>query len=285
MRTELIITTYNSPRALWLTLLSATRQRRLPDVVCIADDGSGQETKDLIDRFRREHPELPPRHVWHEDQGFRKTAILNRAIATSDADYLIFTDGDCLMSPGFVARHVGLARPGRYCCGSVIRLSGAATAAVSEDDVTSGAVFRLDWLRDHGAIDRTTTWLKAMPLPLPVLSALERMSPVRRTWSGGNASAHREAILAVNGFDETMRYGGEDKEFGVRLANSGLRGRHLRFTAPLVHLDHPRAYVDPDAVAENRRRIAAARRTRCRWTPNGIVPGPEITPDPRRPDQ
>ncbi len=271
MRLELIVSTYNSPHSLRLTLLSATRQDRPADSVCIADDGSGPETREMIKACATEFPQLNLRHVWHEDRGFEKNAILNKAVASSDADLLVFTDGDCLMHPGFLARHAELADPQRYCCGSLVRLTAEATAAVTEPDMLQGTVFDRLWLSRHGTFRRLTTRFKAGALPKPLASALEILSPVRRTWSGSNASAFRDAIVAVNGFDEEMKYGGEDKEFGVRLRNSGLRGRHLRFTAPLIHLDHPRGYVDPVRVRENRARIADVRRSGRFWTPNGLV--------------
>ena len=271
MRIELVISTYNSPGALRLTLLSVTRQWRKPDSICIADDGSGPTTKATIDAFAAEFPELALRHVWHPDCGFEKNAILNKAVDSSDADLMIFTDGDCLMHPGFVARHAELAHPGRYACGSLIRLNATATAAVTEAGVLSGSVFDRNWLRDQGAFDRLTTRLKSGALAKPLSAFLEHVSPVRRTWSGSNASAFRAAIVAVNGFDEGLKYGGEDKEFGVRLANSGVRGRHLRFTAPLVHLDHARGYVDADRVRANRKSIAEVRRSGRHWAHNGLL--------------
>jgi hypothetical protein len=109
-----------------------------------------------------------------------------------------------------------------------------------------------------------------MPFPMPVQAALDVLSPVQRAWGGANASAFRAAILAVNGFDETMRWGGGDKDLGVRLANGGVRGQHLRFTAPLVHLDHPRGYADPDHKRANRERLRARRRDGQAWTADGI---------------
>jgi glycosyltransferase involved in cell wall biosynthesis len=273
MLTELVVSTYNNPRALALSLLSVACQQRRPDRIAVADDGSGPETKAAIDAFRAQRPELPLRHVWHPDRGFRKNEILNRAIATSEADFLVFIDGDVLIHPGFVARHLALARPDRFSSGSLIRLGPEATAALTEEDVTTGRVFRLDWLRAAGAIDRIGTWAKAMPLPATVQAALDMASPVQRAWCGANASAFRHAILRVNGFDETMKWGGEDKELGVRLANSGVRGRHLRFTAPLVHLDHPRGWADPALKAANRAKVKAARANGAAWTPHGIVKG------------
>lgn len=272
MRSELVIATYNSPRALSLCLASVARQDRRPDSIAIADDGSGPETRALVEAFAAASP-VPVRHVWHEDDGFRKAAILNRAIATSEAEVLIFIDGDVMIHPGFVARHLELARPDAWASGSLIRLDAPATAAVTEADVTSGRVFDRRWLGEMRAFDRVGTWLKAMPFPRPVMAALDALSPVQRAWCGANASAARAAILKVNGFDETMRWGGGDKDLGVRLTNAGIRGRHLRFTAPLVHLDHPRGYADPAHKAENKARIRATRRSGRSWTPDGIVKG------------
>lgn len=270
MRCDLIISTYNSPRALLLTLTSVVQQIRLPDTVLIADDGSGPETAALIAAFQTDHPTLPLRHIWHEDRGFEKNAILNKAIAASDADYLIFIDGDCLIHPGFVARHLQLARPDRYCSGSLLRLNAEATVSVTQGDVFSGKVFDRQWLTSTGTTKRLSARLKAGALPVPAASLVEALYPVRRNWCGANASAYRDAILAVNGMDETMKYGGEDKEFGLRLQNNGLHGRHIRFTAPLVHLDHPRGYRSAEQIAENRAQIAETRASGRTWTPNGI---------------
>lgn len=271
MHSELIVATYNSPRALALCLASVGRQRVMPGGVAIADDGSGPQTRAVVDAFAAAHPGLAVRHVWHEDDGFRKAAILNKAIASSTAEVLVFIDGDVMIHPDFVARHLELARPDRWSSGSLIRLDAAATAAVTEADVTSGRVFDRRWLRANRAFDRIGSWLKAMPFPRPAMALLDRLSPVQRAWCGANASASRAAILKVNGFDETMRWGGGDKEMGVRLENAGVRGRHLRFTAPLVHLDHPRGYADPAHKAANKARIRAIRRDRVAWTEDGIV--------------
>lgn len=274
MRTELIVATYQSPRALTLCLTSVARQTVLPDAICIADDGSGPETAAAIATFAAAHPGLSIRHVWHEDRGFEKAAILNKAIATSDADFLIFIDGDVMIAPGFIARHLELAERGRFATGSLIRLDAAATAAVTAEMIEDGRVFDRAWLRENRAIDRLGTWLKTMPFPRPVMAFLDRATPVQRALCGANASLFREDALKVNGFDETIKYGGGDKEFGVRLENAGVRGRHMRYTAPLVHLDHPRGYSDPEKIRRHKARIAEVRRGRVGWTPHGIRPGP-----------
>jgi glycosyltransferase involved in cell wall biosynthesis len=261
MKTELIVSTYNGPRALVLTLLSVAKQTRRPDSVCVADDGSGPETLAAIEGIRARFPDLPIRHVWHEDNGFEKNRILNKAIATSDAEFLVFIDGDCMIHPEFIARHLELARPDRFLSGSLIRLDTPTTEAVTENDILTGRVFDRDWLARTGTLKKLTTRLKAGAWPKWLSSPLEVIYPVRRNWCGANASAYRAAILKVNGFDETMKYGGGDKEFGIRLENAGIKGRHVRFTAPLVHLDHPRGHKDADKIRKHRVQIAEARRT------------------------
>lgn len=270
MRTELILSTYNSVQPLILCLTSVAQQSVLPGSICIADDGSGPETKAAIDAFAAAHPALTLRHVWHEDRGFEKSAILNTAMATSEAEFLWFIDGDVLIHPDFLARHLEVARPGRFSTGSLIRLDAEATATVTPELVTSGRVFERDWLRANRAIDRVGTWLKTMPFPKPVMAALDRATPVQRALCGANASLFRADALKVNGYDESIKYGGGDKEFGVRLTNAGVPGQHLRYTAPLVHLDHPRGYADPERIRQQRARIKATRAEGRFWTPDGI---------------
>jgi len=270
MRTELILSTYENPRALGLCLASVARQRVAVGSIAIADDGSGPETAAVIAAFAASHP-APVRHVWHEDRGFEKGAILNKAIASSVADLIVFIDGDVLIHPGFVARHIELARPGRFCTGSLIRLDAAATASVTPELVTSGRVFDRHWLRENRAIDRFGTWLKTMPLPKPVMNALEILSPVQKALCGANASAFRADLLAVNGYDETIKYGGEDKDLGVRLTNGGVRGRHLRYTAPIVHLDHARGYADPERIRRHKAIIRQRRADGTSWVAQGIA--------------
>ena len=269
MLTELVISTYQKPQYLKLALSALAQQTRLPDSVCIADDGSDDRTSAVIEGFRRDFALIPLRHVWHPDLGFRKTRILNDSVRSSTADYLIFIDDDCLMHPRFVERHLRLAAPGRFVTGSVVRLGREfSRSLLAADHMVWTAHGRpLGW-----APARLSDWLKAMPLPPGVMGVLDALSPIRKSWAGGNSSTLRANILAVNGFDEAMAYGGEDKEFGVRLGNAGIRGRTLRYSAPLYHLDHPKGYIDPDVQRRNREMIVAARTGGKTRTEQGIAP-------------
>jgi glycosyltransferase involved in cell wall biosynthesis len=265
---ELIIATYNNPRSLGLCLESVRAQEVWPQSICFADDGSGPETKAVIDGFAL--PGVTIRHVWHSDSGFRKCEILNKAIASSTAEYLIFIDGDVMIHPGFLKRHLTMARPGRYMTGSLIRLDMQATEAVTAGMVREGRVFDRRWLRENRAVPGLRTWLKTKPFPLAVMAVLDWLSPVRASLCGANASAYRAEIVAVGGYDERMKYGAEDKELGQRLTNAGTRGAHLRYSAPLVHLDHSRGYATPEGRRANREILTVTRRDRVTFTPFGI---------------
>jgi len=77
-RISVIVATYNRPDALDAVLRSLVRQNDADFEVLVADDGSTQPTKELIDAWqKRFNGRL--RHVWHADDGFRLAEIRNRA--------------------------------------------------------------------------------------------------------------------------------------------------------------------------------------------------------------
>ena len=113
MKTSLIISTYNRPDALALCLESVKRQTLLPDEVIVGDDGSRDETKQLIERFQKDFP-VPLIHVWQEDDGFRLAMCRNKCIAKAKHEYIIQVDGDVILHTRFVGDHVASAQRGCY---------------------------------------------------------------------------------------------------------------------------------------------------------------------------
>jgi glycosyltransferase involved in cell wall biosynthesis len=269
--TEVIVTTYNNPQALHFALLGLEGQSTQAFKVCVADDGSGSDTQEVVSLWQHRWGPERFRHVWHPDKGFAKNEILNKAIVSSVADYLIFIDGDCIASPGYVQRHLDLRRPGQFVSGSLIRMPLEVNELLTDGLITTKAIFQTKWLKAHGSIRRLGSWLKTANLPLPMSDFLERISPVKKVWNGCNSSGWRRDLLKVNGFDESMKYGAEDVEMGVRLNNAGIIGRHNRYTAPLLHMEHARGYADPLVAASNKRYMKTVRRTGKTWTPLGIV--------------
>lgn len=268
---SIILSTYNQPDWLERALVAYARQSTADFELIVADDGSGDDTRARIDALR---PTLPflLKHVWHADQGFRKCTILNRAIEVAAANYLIFSDGDCLPRADFVGVHLHARAPRRFLSGGYCKLPRATSAALDKSQIERGAHTDPAWLRAHGVAWDHRLWkLSASGWRAGLLNAI---TPARASWNGHNASGWRRDIESVNGFDERMQYGGEDRELGERLENAGIRGKRVRYQAVVVHLDHDRGYVRPEMLAANRRIRDYTARTRATWTEFGLCPGP-----------
>lgn len=265
MKTGVIISTYNNPKWLEKTLWGYTCQTRKADEIIIADDGSGEETRRLVSSFR---DELPIRHVWHEDRGFRKSRILNSALLESTAEYLIFTDQDCIPRADFIATHIERAGQGLYLSGGYFRLPMDISLAVTRADVESGRAFSLKWLRRKGLKPGfKCTKLSGCDAFARMMNVI---TPAHATWNGCNASGWRNDLMRANGFNEEMHYGGQDREFGYRLVNMGLRPVQIRYSAIALHLDHKRPYKTAETMEKNRRIMDDTRRSGITETPYGI---------------
>jgi glycosyltransferase involved in cell wall biosynthesis len=265
---SVILSTYNQPEWLVKVLYGYACQSHRDFEVVIADDGSGPETRRRIDEFRARSG-LRIKHVWQEDDGFQKTRILNKAVLQADADYLLFSDGDCVPRGDFLATHARLARPGHYLSGGYFKLPMSVSRAITERDIEQGRAFDAKWLLAHGERLSRVKLLK-LTARGRVADLLNRLTRTNPTWNGHNASGWKADILAVNGFDERMQYGGEDWEMGLRLVNLGIRPRQIRFSAICVHLDHPRGYENAESHAKNEAIGIDTMRTRSTWTPYGI---------------
>ncbi|TWT72737.1 Chondroitin synthase [Posidoniimonas polymericola] len=268
MQISIILSTYNQP--LWLTksLLGFVHQRRLPDEIVIADDGSGEETRRVVERFRRLAP-FPIRHVWHPDDGFRKTRILNLALAEASSDYLIFSDGDCVPRGDYVAAHARLARADSFLSGGLVRLSLAGSEQIDEPLIRSGRCFRPGWVGRHGGVKP----FRLMKLAATGRAArlIDRTTKVLPNWSGSNASCWRRDALAVGGFDERMKYWREDYEFGQRLINLGVTPLQVRYSAVTLHLEHERGYVDKQIMKLNEQILEQTRISGKTRTEHGLA--------------
>lgn len=262
-----VITTYNSP--LWLknVLFGYEAQTQKNFTVLIADDGSGQPTRDVIEFFKARN-RIHIEHVWHEDKGFQKCQILNKTIAQTDCDYLIFTDGDCVPEPDFIQLHQTLAEPGYFLSGGYVKLTTPVSQHITEADIAKGVIFDREWLIKKGQPRSHKLW--KLIKHGTIKAFLNAITPTKATWNGMNSSTWTDAIKACNGFNENMQYGGLDRELGERLYNYGLKGKQVRYSISCLHLDHPRAYDNPETWKKNYAIRNEAKRTRRYWADNGI---------------
>jgi glycosyltransferase involved in cell wall biosynthesis len=132
--TSVIISTYNNPKWLQKVLWSFNQQTFTDFEVVIADDGSNDETKLLIEAMKAKM-NYPIQHIWHEDNGFQKTIILNKATVASKSHYLVYTDGDCIARADFLQVHNDRREEGYFLSGGYFKLPMTISELISEEDI------------------------------------------------------------------------------------------------------------------------------------------------------
>lgn len=258
MKTSLIVSTYNWPEALQISLRSIFKQTILPDEIVIADDGSTNQTRQLITQMQAKSS-IPIHHVWHEDKGFRKTIILNEAIAHASGDYILQIDGDVILSPHFVADHLELAEKNYFVCGSRVKLTPQ----------TTQEVLALPEIK-----------LKYSNLPLTFILNSFRSRLLRHLLAeryarkidhlrGCNMAFWKSDLIKVNGYNEDLaQWGHEDGELAYRLHFAGVKKKALKMGGNVYHLYHK------EASRSNEQRhldeLEKVKRNHIAWCENGL---------------
>ncbi len=258
MKTSLLISTYNWPQALELVLLSAENQTEMPDEILIADDGSTKETKELIEDFKKKLP-VEIKHFWHEDKGFRKSIILNKAIAAAQGAYIIQIDGDCIMHKDFIKDHKAMARPNTYLYGSRVNIQENFLSTLFETHKINFSYFQ------KGIKKRNRN------LRIPVLSSFYGpQKTISKKMRGCNVSFWKEDVIAVNGYNEEFEgWGREDSELIIRMMNNGVLGKRLRYRGIVYHIWH--MVKDVSHLKRNNSLQEKAIAEKSKWCENGIA--------------
>lgn len=226
MTCTLIIATYNWHQALELVLISVSKQTVLPDEIIIADDGSTSETLDVIEKNKKKL-KLPIKHVWHEDQGFRKTKILNKSFAIAKGEYIVQIDGDIIIHQKFVEDHLRHAKSNVFLHGSRSFLNSRLSRKSITEKITSFNFFQ------KGLSNR---WNAIYFKPLTMFARPKKSLKKTR---GCNFSCFKKDFLLINGYNEDMiGWGKEDTELSARLINNNILKKQLKNCALSYHLDH-----------------------------------------------
>ena len=265
---SIIVSTYNAEEWLEKVLWGFHWQTYKNFEVVIADDGSGPKTKDLIACYK-EKVCYDLLHVWQEDDGFQKSRILNKSVEACRAPYIIMTDGDCIPREDFVLVHHLNKEVGYFISGGYYMLPMNISKRITLEDIEQQRCFNINWLKEMG-IPNTFKNNKLTAKGF-ISKLLNTFTPTNASWNGHNSSGWKKDILNVNGFDERMQYGGQDRELGERLFNFGLKSKQLRYSAVCVHLDHKRGYKTPESIAKNRNIRKETRRNKSVWTHYGIT--------------
>lgn len=255
MNVSLIITTYNWPEALVVTLRSALRQSYGPFEIIIADDGSNDATLRAAATTLRHSP-FPWCHVRHADKGIRQARIKNLGARYAQGEYFVFIDHDVALHPEFLKDHMDNLGERCFLQGKRVFLSPQMT-----DQCLGQGEFTPPSPLTRGMENRKNA------LRLPRLGKLMmRQKAFQATLRGCNLSMHRTLFALVDGYDEIFDglWGREDSDICYRLFNSGCRIKNLWFSGIQYHLYHSsikrtgsdRLDAELEKIIRERRKVA-----------------------------
>jgi len=240
---SVVVATYEWPRALDVVLRALAEQRDCEFDLVVADDGSGEETARIVERWRSE---FDLTHVWQENEGFLKGRLLNRSALAARGDYLLFLDGDCVPRRGLVSSVQRAALPGWFVGSKRLHLSPETT-----ERTLSGAWPIWRWSAAKWVVRaprELTRWhFRQQNRPGALIPLRDRARP----WNGSSDfhvpysgygyvfGVSRDDLERVNGFD--MRFCGwdaDDVDIADRLRSAGLRCGWPGPDATVFHLWH-----------------------------------------------
>ncbi len=227
--TSVVISIYNQPKALALSLAGYRRQSDTDFELFVADDGSDDEVRRLVDRFRAEAP-FPVGHVWQENRGYRRAKIANTAVRESTGKLIVLSDGDCIPHRDFVRHHRAAHRPNGFSVGGYVRIDLDTSRTLTSEAVARGE-------HEHHltpAILRAHRWKHLHNLFYILIGKRDRPKVY-----GANIGVDRETYYGVNGYDENFDgFGKEDSDLRNRLRAFGARATSVWGKAFVFHLDH-----------------------------------------------
>lgn len=261
---SLIVSTYNRPDALKCCLQSIVVQSRLPDEIIIADDGSGPETKQVVDLFKGTSP-VPIVHVWQTDEGYQLAKIRNKAFTAATKEYLIQIDGDLILHRHFTRDHIRMSREGVFVSGSRVHIDEALTK-----DITAGIIPLAEITKKGNHLSKKHNGVYS-----PLLCKMNYLLQVGKTnykyVLGSNMAFWKNDLEKVNGYNEGfIGWGKEDNDLAVRLINAGTQLRFVKFGAIVYHLAH--AVASLLSVPQNEQVLEKSLRERITFVPAGMKP-------------
>ena len=208
--------------------------------VILAEDNDAIETITFIES-KKNNFSFKITHLSQADTGFRKNAILNKAIGIAQFETIVFIDGDCIPHHEFIKEYIKGVQPHQAHCGRRVMLSR------SKSELLKNA---LEY-KESGIISLIINNCKSVEEAI-----FDRMHliPVKKSRGliGCNWGIHKKHLLEVNGFDETYNTPcvGEDVDIEWRLSQMGVKFLSIRHRAIVYHLYHPEQYND-QAYIEN----------------------------------
>ncbi|UTA78635.1 glycosyltransferase [Halomonas sp. XH26] len=195
-RVSVVIPTYKRPGNLLSALKSVVEQDYSDvEIVVVNDNGVGsefnKETKDIVDTVRSDSPDCNIIYIEHKDNR-NGAAARNTGVLNSTGEYISFLDDDDIYLPGRISQSILKLKETSYKVGAVY--CGFLGWNSPENDL--GRYKEGDLTKDILLLDYKKHYLHT-----------------------NTATYKREAVIALNGFDESYRRH-QDLEFNIRFFES-----------------------------------------------------------------
>jgi heptosyltransferase-2 len=246
---SVIISTYNWPEMLEKVLWGFNCQTYMDFEVIIADHGKGGHTKELIDKIKAQ-VSFDISHIWLKEDGFQKSKILNKAILSSNTEYIIMTEGDCIPREDFVQVHYINKEPETIISGVHYLLTLNISKVLTLKDIKEQNCFKISWLQENG-IKKSVKKTRHTPRVF-ISKFINPLTPAKPNWNRHNSSGWKKDILKVINFEESEEFGGEDRDLEALLDKYGIKFKQLRYSAVCVQLDHKSVSKTLETIKKNK---------------------------------
>ena len=151
--TSVIVSSYNQPNALALVFAGLLTQTHPIDEVLIGDDGSQDDTRDLVQAFAKRAP-FRVVYETQEDRGFRKSRALNNALRRAQHEHVLFLDGDCVPSPAWAANYARVLAAGvPFATAGYVLMDLRRTQQLTQAQIADGRIdLRTHWLSGYSVL-------------------------------------------------------------------------------------------------------------------------------------
>ena len=229
---SVIVRTSDQPELLEKVLWGFNCQTYKDFELIIADEGSPKPTKELVEKIKTSM-RFEISHIWREGNGFQKGNILNEAILSSNTDYILLTEGNCIPREDLVQVHYINKEPNTIISGVSYLLPLHISETLTQKDIEEQNCFKIDWLKRKGIAKLskgTGSGVKRF-----ISKFYDALTPARYSWNEHNSSGWKKDLVKVFGIKENNE--GIGSLTTEHLQNHGIRSKQLRYSAACVHID------------------------------------------------
>lgn len=239
---SVIVSVYNRLEYVRNVILSLISQTMKIDELILADDGSKDDVKsvieDLIDKC-----DFSIKHVWQEDITFRLARSRNNGAREAEGDFLIFLDQDVILPNDFVEKVYNHRKEKEiiFCRGyqTTEEEKNKSLEYIKNNGYNYDEIYKLCYREEMVKEVENFMFKDKLYRILYFLKLRSRGAKM----AGLVFALYKKDYIAINGFDDNYKgWGEEDDDFGNRFYKYGGNVYSLRLEGYVLHMYH---YFDP----------------------------------------